>query len=234
MRSSILSIALLAGVPAVAIVGCSTAPSSASGQQEIRNSAGSALAEAYRRDPTLRETLERRSAGFAVFPTVGEGGLIVGGGYGKGVVYEKAQIIGYCDMSSVSAGAKIGGKEFSEIIAFGTPHSLAQFKNGNFALDAKASAVALRGGSAASSQYQDGVTVFVFNQGGLMADASVGGQSFRFTPTDIAQQAASKMEGESQDHGKHQERLNGDTSSPDVNVDTNVDKNNADMDVKVR
>jgi lipid-binding SYLF domain-containing protein len=194
-----------------------------------------ALREAYRRDPTLQQTLER-SAGYAVFPTVGAGGLIIGGGYGKGVVYEKGQIVGYCDMSSVSAGAKIGGKEYSEIIAFETSRPLAQFKNGQFSFGGDASAVALRGGSAASTQFNDNVAVFVYDQGGLMADASLGGQSFRFTPTDIAQQAASKIEGqETIDRAAHQERLNkSDTSNPDVKVDTNVDKDSPDVDVKVR
>lgn len=234
MRNSILTVVLLAGVPAVAIVGCSTAPQSASGQQDLRNSAQTALAEAYRRDPSLQNTLNN-SAGYAVLPTVGEGGLIVGGGYGKGAVYEKGQIVGYCDLSSASIGAKIGGKEFSEIIAFETPKPLADFKNGRFTVSADASAVALRDGVAASTPFRDNVAVFVFNQGGLMADASIGGQTFRFTPLDVAQQAAAHMdESDRNDQSGHQERLNKRTPDSKKDIDINADVDDPDVDVNVR
>lgn len=235
MRSGILSLALLAGVPAVAIVGCSTAPQSVSGQQDLNHSAQAALNEAFRRDPSLRQTLDR-SAGYAVFPTVGQGGLIVGGGYGKGVLYEKGQMTGYCDISSLSAGAKIGGKEFSQIVVFETERPLAEFKNGQFTLGADASAVALRKGVAGSTQFKDNVAVFVYDQGGLMADASIGGQSFRFTRMDVAQAAAGHIEGKDEpiDYGKHQERLN--RRAPDVktDVDADVDTHNGDVDVDVK
>jgi len=234
MRNSILTIVLLAGVPAVAIVGCSTAPQSVSGQQDLRNSAQTALEEAFRRDPSLEKTLNN-SAGYAVLPTVGKGGLIVGGGYGKGVLYEKGQIVGYCDLSSVSIGAKIGGKEFSEIIVFETAKPLADFKNGRFTVSAEASAVALRDGVASTTPFRENVAVFVFNQGGLMADASIGGQTFRFTPLDVAQQAAAHMDDSDRyEQSGHQERLNNRTpgSGKDVNIDADVD--NPDVDVNVR
>ena len=137
MRSGLLSLALLAGVPAVAMVGCSTAPKSVSDQQELDNSAQTALSDAIRRDPSLRQTLDR-SAGYAVFPKYGEGGFVVGGGYGKGVLYERGVPVGYCDVSSVSAGAKIGGQSYAEIIVFQTAKPLADFKNGTFAFGADA------------------------------------------------------------------------------------------------
>ena len=233
MRNSILTIVLLAGVPAVAIVGCSTAPRSVSGQQDLRNSSQTALDEAFRRDPSLRATLDR-SAGYAVLPTVGKGGLIVGGGYGKGVVYEKGEIVGFCDLSSASIGAKIGGQEFSEIIVFETVKPLAEFKNGRFTASAEASAVALRDGVASTTPFRENVAVFVYNQGGLMADASIGGQTFRYTAMDVAQQAAAKLEGnDKMDRMGHQERLNKRTpDNPNVDVDPNVDTTGTDVQVR--
>lgn len=233
MRNSILTIVLLAGVPAVAIVGCSTAPRSVSGQQDLRNSSQTALDEAFRRDPSLRAALDR-SAGYAVLPTVGKGGFIVGGGYGKGVVYEKGAIVGFCDLSTASIGAKIGGQEFSEIIAFETVKPLAEFKNGRFTVSAEASAVALRDGVAATTPFRDNVAVFVYNQGGLMADASIGGQTFRYTAMDVAQQAAAKLDGnDKMDKMGHQERLNKRTpDNPNVDVDPNVDTTGTDVRVR--
>ncbi len=243
MRSSILSLTLLAGVPAVAIVGCSNAPQTMAGQQELDNSAQRALGEALRRDPSLRQKLDN-AAGYAVFPTVGEGGFIIGGGYGKGVLYEQHQPVGYCDITNLSAGAKIGGQSYSQIIIFETQKPLADFKNGRFSFAADASAVALREGAAASTQFKENVAVFVYDQGGLMADASIGGETFRFTPLEVAQQAASTIEGEvtEQQRQRHQQQLQ--QHRQDMNmqsgqqrdVDVNIQRDNRDrpsVDVQV-
>ena len=166
------------------------------------------------------------------FPTVGEGGLVIGGGYGKGVLYEKGQAVGYCDITNLSAGAKIGGQEYSQIIAFETPAPLADFKNGRFTFGADASAVALRDGAAAKTQFRDNVAVFVYDQGGLMADASIGGETFRFTGMETAQKAAGRIEGQPEpvDQWKHQDRLN--ENDPDVRI--NTDTNPPDVDVQVK
>jgi lipid-binding SYLF domain-containing protein len=85
-------------------------------------------------------------------------------------------------MNQVSVGAQIGGQEFSEIIFFQTPKNVAIFKQGKANLSAEASAVALDQGAAAVARYKNGIAIFTQVKGGLMAEASVGGQKFSFQP----------------------------------------------------
>jgi lipid-binding SYLF domain-containing protein len=217
MKLHALVIAAAAGLPFVLTAGCSTAPETHAEQQNLDSSAVSSLRLAMDADPTLRPVLDR-AAGYAVFPAAGEGGLIVGGGYGRGALFEHGQISGYCDMTSGSVGAKIGGQKFSEIIAFQTPETLNKFKNGEFTVSADASAVAIKSGAAANAQFKDNVAVFVYDQKGLMADASVGGQSFRFTPLSTAQQAAGTVNYDQNQGSSSGQQINTNTSSgSDIN-----------------
>ncbi len=180
MHKAIL-LAALAGIPTVALVGCSTAPKTTAEQQDLKSDAQYALQRAEARDMSLRPVLDR-SAGYAVFPHAGKGGFIAGGGWGRGVLYENGVITGYCDITQGTVGAQIGGQEFSEIIVFETPSALNKFKTGAFSLNAEASAVALEDGMAAKTDYHDNVAVFTWAEKGLMAEATVGGQTFRYEP----------------------------------------------------
>ncbi len=44
------------------------------------------------------------SYGYAVFPTIGKGGLVVGAAHGSGRVYEQGRYIGNTSMNQVSVG----------------------------------------------------------------------------------------------------------------------------------
>lgn len=186
----------LAGIPVAALVGCSTAPQTHTERMDLKAQADQVVAQAQRTDPTLRDVLAS-SAGYAVFPEAGKGGFIVGAGYGKGVVYQNGVAVGYCDMTQGSVGATIGGQSFTEIIVFKTPFALDQFKNGDFTLGADATAVALKAGAAANAQTRNNIVVFVTSQSGLMADASIAGQGFRYiSATDLGsnvRQAGEKL-----------------------------------------
>ncbi len=161
------------------LTGCATAPATEEGKADIRDEASTALAKAKRQDPTLVPVLND-AHGYAVFPTVGKGAAGVGGAYGKGVVYEYGNFIGYCDLSQASIGIQLGGQAYTEIIAFETREALNQFKNGNLAFDAQATAVALKSGAGANAKYNNGVAVFTTDESGLMAEASIGGQKFSY------------------------------------------------------
>ncbi|MDH4232544.1 MAG: lipid-binding SYLF domain-containing protein [Nitrospirota bacterium] len=133
------------------------------------------------KDPGLNKFFDQ-AYGYVVFPNVGKGAYIVGGGYGKGIVYEQGNSIGYATIMEASVGLQIGGQGFSEIIFFKDKYTLDYFKQGNFEFSAQASAVAVNLGVAANSDYHEGVAVFTLPKGGLMAEASVGGQKFTFEP----------------------------------------------------
>ena len=122
------------------------------------------------------------SAGYVIFPNVGKGGLIIGGASGNGVVYENGTIIGMANLKKLSVGLQAGGQAITEVIFFETENDLNEFKEGDVEFSAEASAVALKSGIAVNAKYRDGVAVFALPKAGLMADASVGGQKFEFTP----------------------------------------------------
>ncbi len=121
--------------------------------------------------------------GYAVFPTVDKAGLFVGGAYGKGKVFVKGKDVGHATLSQASAGLEIGFEAYSEIIFFGDKKAFENFKAGKAKFAAGATAYAIKAGAAAIADYSNGVAVFVKGKGGLMADASIGGQSFTFVPT---------------------------------------------------
>ena len=97
-------------------------------------------------------------------------------------MFENGQMIGYAKLQKGTVGLQAGGKDFAEVIVFETPAALSDFKKGEYALDAEASAVALKAGASAEARYRHGVAVFTHNNGGLMAAAAIGGQKFSFSP----------------------------------------------------
>jgi lipid-binding SYLF domain-containing protein len=132
-------------------------------------------------DPGL-ETFLKNAYGYVIFPAVGKGGLIVGGAYGRGQIYEQGNLIGYSDITQATIGAQVGGQEFSEIIAFENKPALDKFVTTKYELSASASAVILKSGAAANAKYTDGIVIFTQVKGGAMLEAAVGGQRFNFAP----------------------------------------------------
>jgi lipid-binding SYLF domain-containing protein len=139
--------------------------------------------------------------GYAVFPTIGKGGLIVGGAHGSGHVYEKGKYIGNTSMTQLSVGFQAGGQAYSQIIFFEDKRALEEFTNGNFEFEAGVSAVAITaaaGGTAGTSgasagasgskkdattvgsSYYKGMAVFTIVKGGAMYQATVAGQKFTY------------------------------------------------------
>ena len=163
------------------IAGCSTAPKSEVGKAKMDDKVQNAKDEAIKSDPGLKKFFDE-AAGYAVFPTVGKGGIGVGGAFGKGEVYEGGQLAGYCKLTQASIGFQLGGQSYTELIFFETKEALDRFKTGKFAFSAQASAVALKSGASANAEYMDGVAVFTMGESGLMYEASIGGQKFSYQP----------------------------------------------------
>lgn len=132
-------------------------------------------------DPSLKTFFEK-AYGYVVFPTVGKGAYIVGVGYGRGLFFENAKPIGRASIAQVSAGAQIGGQAFSEIMFFRDKELVQEFKKGQYELSAQASAVAVKEGVGKAGSYTNGIAIFILPKGGLMAEASVGGQRISYEP----------------------------------------------------
>ncbi|WP_245619906.1 lipid-binding SYLF domain-containing protein [Desulfobacter vibrioformis] len=137
--------------------------------------------------------------GYAVFPTVGKGGIFVGGAYGTGRVYQGGLITGTATIAKITVGFQLGGQAFSEIIFFQDKRAYDEFTNGSYEFDASVSAVVVTagvqakagsdGGTAGASAgpatgiqaetgYYKGMAVFIHAKGGLMYEAAIGGQRF--------------------------------------------------------
>ena len=141
------------------------------------------------------------SYGYAVFPTIGKGGVGIGGAHGKGRVYAKGAYVGDTSMTQLTIGLQLGGQAYSEIIFFENKKAFDEFTSGNFEFGAQATAVAITAGASAqattggsgagasgtqshaktSGGYQNGMAVFTVAKGGLMYEASIGGQKFSYT-----------------------------------------------------
>ena len=144
-----------------------------------------------------------KSYGYAVFPTVRKGGVVIGGARGKGKVYARGAYIGDSVMTQVSVGLQLGGQAFSQIVFFQDKRALDEFIGTGFEFSAQASAVAITAGASASAgttgasagasggkhdastvaaDFYKGMAIFTVAKGGLMYEVSVGGQKFDFTP----------------------------------------------------
>jgi lipid-binding SYLF domain-containing protein len=132
-------------------------------------------------DPSMKVFFEK-AYGYVVFPGVGKGGFIIGGGHGDGWVYEKGRHIGRASVTQLTVGAQIGGQSYSEIIFFADKATLDVFKKGNWELSAQASAIMVKEGASKDASYDNGVAVFTMPKKGAMVEASVGGQKFKYTP----------------------------------------------------
>ena len=133
----------------------------------------------FKEKPSLKPYF-KKARGFAVFPNVGKGGIGIGGARGKGEVFEKGNVIGSTTLTQISIGFQLGGQAFSQIIFFKDKKSLERFTEGNFEFGASASAALISEGANASADYSDGVAVLTFSKGGLMYEASIGGQKFTY------------------------------------------------------
>jgi len=142
------------------------------------------------------------SYGYAVFPTIGKAGFVVGGAYGKGRVYAGGQWVGNTSVTHLNVGFQLGAQGYSQIVFFEDQRAFDEFTGGNFEFSADASAVAITAGASASAAttgssagasggrhdattvgaYYKGMATFTVAKGGLMYQATIGGQKFSYTP----------------------------------------------------
>jgi lipid-binding SYLF domain-containing protein len=172
-------VALVLGVVGLLVLGRARVGYGADTDAELISKTRKTMDLYKQKDPGI-DSFFRRSVGYVVFPGIGKGGLVVGGAHGTGILFENGSPTGKVTMNQVSVGAQAGGQEFSQIVFYETPKVLAELKAGKAELGGQLSAVALKSGAAAGTQFKNGVAVFTAAKGGLMYEASVGGQKFDF------------------------------------------------------
>jgi lipid-binding SYLF domain-containing protein len=170
-------------LPLVALLMASSSPAAPpSTRDDLHQKVLEAIAAFRRVDASMGPVFASARA-YAVFPSVGKGGFGLGGAHGNGELFEHGAVTGRTSLTQVTVGFQVGGQVYREVIFFEDPAALASFKKGHFALSAQVSAVAAAEGAAANAKYREGVLVFTLAKGGLMLEASVGGQKFSFKPT---------------------------------------------------
>jgi lipid-binding SYLF domain-containing protein len=148
-------------------------------RSELTDKVKEAKAEFLKTDEGL-QTNFNKAAGYVMFPSVAKGGLGIGAARGTGQLYEKDKPLGEATLTQVSIGLQAGGQVYSELIFFEDKTSLDSFRKGNFEFSAQVSAVAVTAGVSKNAKYEKGVMVLTLAKGGLMYEASVGGQKFKY------------------------------------------------------
>lgn len=170
------TIALLAAL----FTGCATAPATRAEKQSLQQSADATLAEMAARDPGVLKAT-RRAAAYAVFPSIAKGGALVGGAYGKGILYENGVATGYVSLQQASIGAQLGGQSFAELIILRNPEEITAVKSGDYTAGATAGVVVLGESAGATKSFDENTaSIFVLPHGGLMVDVSVSGQQVKY------------------------------------------------------
>ncbi|MEM0982826.1 MAG: YSC84-related protein [Planctomycetota bacterium] len=162
------------------LASCSANDLSDSRRNELTYNANQAMDE-FRESPSVRRFLSD-AYGYAIFPRVAKGAIGIGGARGSGLVYEQGRLIGNSVLTQATIGFSLGGQSFQELIVFEDEAALTEFIAGDFAFQAGASAAAGTAGANSAINYENGLVVFVQTNGGLIYDASIGGQNFDFNP----------------------------------------------------
>jgi lipid-binding SYLF domain-containing protein len=128
------------------------------------------------------QAFKSKAYGYVVFPKVTKAGIGIGGAAGRGIVFKNYIVVGSANLKQASIGLQLGGQQYSEVIFFESKKAFDNFTNGKLKFGAQASAVAIKEGASVNAAYNDGVAVFTKTKGGLMYEASIGGQHFKFKP----------------------------------------------------
>ncbi|MFC2124487.1 YSC84-related protein [Bacteroidota bacterium] len=136
--------------------------------------------DTFKEENSKFESFFAKAHGYVVFPTVAKGAITIGGAHGKGVVFKNGISIGTASLTQVTVGLQWGGQAYSEVIFFENEKALKSFKKGKLEFAGQVSAVAITKGASADIAYENGVAVYTMDKGGLMYEASIGGQKFKF------------------------------------------------------
>jgi len=173
---------LIALSPFFAACGSTVSPGTTAERDFLHARSQAAIADFSAKNRAIPQLLTGAHA-YVVFPNVVVGAAGIAGGHGEGEVYQGGKFVGYADVSQFSIGAQVGGQRFSQLILFQTQTAYVNFTHGELEMDARYSAVITSDGTADSANYSRGVLVFTQTETGIMAQAALGGQKFRFTPS---------------------------------------------------
>ena len=174
----------------------------------IEESSAATLKRLEEKDRGLKQMLKKAYA-YAVFPSVGKASLVVGGSYGRGAVFERGKFIGHATISQFTVGVQVGGDTFTELLVFQSKEALDRLKKGKMAFAANASAVLVKAGAAGTKDFTNGVAAYAYSRGGMLLEAAIGGQKFKFKSADEQEQGDDQDEVEEQDQAARKGKSGG-------------------------
>jgi len=180
MKKNAITLIIRSLLFSLVLLFANSANAQSSKDKELIQDCDSAKAEFIKTDALLSNVFQS-ATGYVIFPNVGKGAVGIGGASGNGIVYERGAMIGKAKLSQVSVGFQLGGQAYRELIFFENQESIDRFKKNKVEFSAQASAVAATAGASANAKYHEGVMIYTQQKGGLMYEASVGGQKFKFS-----------------------------------------------------
>lgn len=181
MKTMKINLITLLGAAAFALFNITATAQVGGWNPELVEDSKAALETMMDQTPKL-QTFYDKAYAYAVFPKITKGGIGVGGAMGNGVVYQDKVLVASSKLRQATFGIQFGGQQYSEVIFFENEKTFEKFMNGKLKFDAQASAVALKEGVSIDAAYANGVAVFTRTKGGLMYEASIGGQHFSNKP----------------------------------------------------
>ena len=171
----------------------------------IHQEAVGALTRIKAKNQGLSEELGK-AAGYAIFPSVGRAGVVLGGAYGHGEVYERGEPIGEASIGQMTLGVQVGGQTFSEIVIFQSQDALERFKRGRIAFNANASADIVKAAASGTADYEKDVVAKTYSQGGMLLELSLGLQGFTFKSKAVLETQPAKDEHKGRREEKRDEK----------------------------
>jgi lipid-binding SYLF domain-containing protein len=178
MKKSTINVALIIGLTITSQLSIAQTGESSS---ELVQESKEILAKMIKKSPNLQSYYDQ-SYGYAIFPKVTKAGASIGAAAGKGIVFKNHVPISLSKLKQLTCGFQFGAQQYCEVIFFQNEEAYNRFMNKKLKFDGQASAVALKKGASLDLSYSDGVSVFTQATGGLMFEASIGGQHFSTSP----------------------------------------------------
>lgn len=164
--------------------GCSTAPKSEDRATFIRDSR-SATAWFEQNVSGLAKQLDE-SAGYVIYPAVGQWGIIFGGGqHGRGMVNTSDDVqVGWAALNTGSLGLQAGVRGFKMLVVFQDQATFDKFKRNQLSGSASAVAVAVENDASTAAHFENGVAIYQGASSGLIAGVNIGLNYMKFKGLD--------------------------------------------------
>jgi lipid-binding SYLF domain-containing protein len=154
----------------------------AQAQADIRKMASETLARLYKLQPSSKNVVSK-SAGYAVFSNFGTKILLLGGGVGKGVVFDrKSKRETFMKMIEAQAGLGLGIKKFRLVWVFEQHKDVTKFVNSGWEFGGQTSAAAKLGDEggafAGAMSISPGIWLYQLTDDGLALELTAKGTKY--------------------------------------------------------